>query len=116
MADEATRQAIREHLRKLEAQEVRIYELGTPQIEENGELRALAAMGRAVIPDLLELAETESPKVVAYIIAVLRRVGGPEALEAVRKLRPKYAAKPDKNEWDYAVLGQCNVALGELEK
>ena len=75
MTDSITKQKIDRLLRSLEMQEPATYELGTPQLVETDELRELVGLGRQIVPDLIERTKFETPKVVAYIVSVLIKLG-----------------------------------------
>lgn len=103
-------------LRSLEAQELFIYELGTPQPIETDAIKKLVDLGPQIVPYLIELTKSETPKKLVYIVLVLGRLGDARAIEALRELRKKYMILKAKTEWEYAVIGQCNIAIDLLEK
>jgi len=102
-------------LRSLEARESLIYELGTPQLIETEEVTQLIEMGPKIIPCLIELAESGTPKSVAYIVLVLGKLGDRTVVDVLREFRAKYQIPEHKTEWEYAVIGQCNLAIEALE-
>ena len=103
-------------LAKLEQQEVVIIELGTPQIFETEEVNELVELGPEIVPYLIELLGSESPKKVAYIVLILGNIRDKRALEPLQKLRAEYQSLEHKTEWNYAVIGQCNTAIATLEQ
>ena len=49
------------------------------------------------------------------VARVLKKIGDARALANLRRLRSRYQALDQKNEWDFAVIGQCNLAIQALE-
>jgi len=47
---------------------------------------------------------------------VLNQLGDVRALAALLDLRARYQQRETKDEWDYAVIGQCNLAIEQLQK
>lgn len=104
-------------LRDLDRAEPVSFDLGTPELAEPAAVHQLAAMGTAIVPHLLERMQGDLPqKRVAYIVLVLNRIGDVRALAPLVDLRARYQQRGTKDEWDYAVIGQCNVAIEQLEK
>ncbi len=115
MIDSSLQEKINSVLRALEAQEPVEYELGTPQLVETKEVIELVDLGSRIVPYLLELTKSEEPKATAYIVLVLDKLRDARAIKPLRELREKYQKHKHKTEWDYAVIGQCNVAIDALE-
>jgi hypothetical protein len=93
------------------------FDLGTPEILEVDAVRELVAKGLAVVPHLLEhLQENRPKKRVAYIVLALNRIGDVRALGPLINLCAIYRQRETKDEWDYAVIGQCNLAIEQLER
>lgn len=89
--------------------------LGTPEPAETEDFVKLVAMGEDAVPHLIARASLrDSPRQMAYIAKALGRIGDPIAVTTLRELRQVFQAKEPKNEWDFAVIGQCNVALSRL--
>jgi hypothetical protein len=107
---------IRALLEKLQGQEPVVFELGTPQIEETGEVDQLVALAPKAFSYLLELLATEPSKSAAYLALVLGKLKDRRALEPLRKFRANYQAREAKTEWDYAAIGQANLAIAALEQ
>jgi hypothetical protein len=105
-----------ELLRSISNREPQVYDLGTPELVEGPEIEQLIAMGPHIVPYLLELAQSEEPRQVAYIIRVLRNLGDRKTIEALRALKSQYQAKEPKTPWDWAVIGQANLAMDALSK
>ena len=104
-------------LSELEAVEPISFDLGTPEIPEVDTLNQLVAMGTEIVPHLLECLQDNAPKNrVSYIVLVLNRIGDIRALPPLCNLRARYQQHMNKNEWDYAVIGQCNLAIEKLKK
>lgn len=114
MDQTALREKIERLLKSLEEQDTE-YSLGTPELYETDIVRELAGLGGEVIPYLIELLKTRPAKVVAYIVLVLGKMGDARAVESLRELKATYEAREPKGEWEYAVIGQCNVALEALD-
>jgi HEAT repeat protein len=115
MIDSRLQEKINSLLRALEAQEPVEYELGTPQLVETTEVFELVDLGSCIVPYLLELIKSEKPKVTAYIVLVLDKLGDARTIKPLRELREKYQKQKHKTEWDYAVIGQCNAAIFALD-
>ena len=101
-------------LKSIEEKEVPIYELGTPEILETKETISLINLGPRIIPYLLMMSEKSSSKIVAYIVYILGRLGYKEVIPHLLKLRERFQKLETKTGWDYAVIGQCNLAIEEL--
>ena len=92
------------------------FHLGTPELPEVGAVRGLVSMGAEIVPLLLErVRRSGSKKRIAYIVLVLNRIGDIRALAPLLDLRPRYQELETKDEWDYAVIGQCNLAIEQLQ-
>ncbi len=115
MNESAIQKRIKILVESLENKEVIIYDLGTPQIAETEEVRELVALGNRIVPYLMEMARTAKPKVVAYIVLVLSKLTSENTVIFLHKLKARYQAIESKTEWEYAVIGQCNVALYALD-
>ncbi|GAA4735838.1 hypothetical protein [Phytohabitans rumicis] len=89
-------------------------ELGTPVLVPSAAVDELVAMGPAAVPDLLRHLEGRPAKVAAYLALVLGRIGDQRAVAPLRRLRGAYRARAPKDEWDYAVIGQCDLAIRAL--
>ncbi len=104
-------------VRELDAAEPISYDLGTPELVEVDAVRQLVAMGTAIVPHLLECLEGDAPKKrTAYIALVLNQLGDSRALVPLADLRARYQEREIKDEWDYAVIGQCNLAIERLRE
>jgi hypothetical protein len=109
---ERTINLVLDRLQDLEPTE---YDLGTPQLEIVEDIDKIIALGRRALPYLLVQAERRQAKAVAYIVLILGKIGIVEAIEPVRAIRAQYQALDNKDPWDYAVIGQANVALALLD-
>lgn len=99
----------------LERTEPAFYGSGTPQPDETEEARELIAMGPAIVPHLIaRMRDDVSSKKAASIALVLGRIGDARAAEPLRELCERYERREAKDEWDYAVIGQCNVARSRI--
>jgi len=114
--DPTQQEKINQLLRSLEVNDPIIYELGTPQLAETDEVSELVSFGHQIVPYLLELTETETPRVVAYIVLTLGKLGDVRAIDRLRSLRAEYQMIEPKTEWHYAAIGQCNVVIEALEQ
>ncbi len=93
------------------------HDLGTPELPTVNALNELVDMGREITPLLIErIQQTDSSKRIAYSVMALNYLGDMRALTPLRELCARYQAREMKNEWDYAVIGQCNLAIEALEK
>ncbi|MGH8543019.1 MAG: HEAT repeat domain-containing protein [Gammaproteobacteria bacterium] len=93
------------------------YDLGTPELPEPDAVRELANMGTEIVPLLLERMRGKVPKKrMAYIALVLSRIGDVRSLAPLRELRRRYQQREPKDEWDYAAIGQCTLAIEELRR
>ncbi len=104
-------------LSKLEGIEPVSFDLGTPQLSEGGAIQEIVGMGEESVPLLLErIRSSESKKRIAYIVLVLNRIGDSRALAPLLDLRERYQRLKSKDQWDYAVIGQSNLAIEHLQK
>lgn len=105
-------------LQSLEQTQPMFHSLGTPELAENDEaVRQLVGLGTKIVPHLVDRIHGDAPrKTAAYVAMVLGRLGDARAVEPLRGLRARYQARTSQDDWDYAVIGQCNVALSRLEK
>ena len=104
-------------LSELDAVEPVSYDLGTPGLPEVDAMRQLIAMGTEIVPHLLErLSGAESKKRIAYIVLVLKYLGDVRALAPLLDFCARFRQRETKDEWDYAVIGQCNLAIEQLQK
>jgi hypothetical protein len=112
-----TTQKVDSLLQALEQMQSMFHSLGTPVLAENDEtLRQLVRMGTKIVPYLVDRVQSDAPKkTAAYAAMVLGRLGDARGVEPLRDLRARYQMRKAKDEWDYAVVGQCNVALSRLE-
>jgi HEAT repeat protein len=93
------------------------FDLGTPELPDLDAVHQLVAMGTEIVPHLLERLQGDGPKQrTAYIVQVLNQLGDVRALAALLDLRARYQQRETKDEWDYAVIGQCNLAIEQLQK
>ena len=90
-------------------------ELGTPVLVHSRELDELVALGLAALPHLLRLLPDRPAKAAAYIVLAVGMIGDHIALDDVRRLRSRYQALDPKGPWEFAVIGQCNLAIQALE-
>lgn len=106
---------IEEALTEVDSVEPGSYQLGTPELPETDALQNLVGMGTAAVPHLLARLGDEQPsKRVAVIVRALSRIGYRPALEDVTKVLARYERRHPKNAWDYAVIGQCRLAIERL--
>ena len=111
------REKVQALLAELEQQPPTAYDLGTPQLAETPAVESLVRMGAVIEPELIEAMDSSaSRKQVAYAILVLGRLGEQQALEPLKRLRERYEGRQSKDEWDFAVIGQCNTAIAELQR
>jgi HEAT repeat protein len=105
-------------LQALEQMQPMFHSLGTPVLAENDEaLSQLVRMGTKIVPYLVGRIQGDAPKkTAAYAAMVLGRLGDARGVEPLRNLRATFQARQSKDEWDYAVIGQCDLALSRLEK
>jgi hypothetical protein len=93
------------------------FDLGTPELPEVDAVHELVNMGTEIVPLLLErIQQNGSKKRIAYSVLVLKHIGAVQALAPLLDLRTRYQQLETKNEWDYVVIGQCNLAIAHLEK
>ena len=108
---ERTINLVLDRLQDLEPTE---YDLGTPN-RDRGRYRQDYRTGSHALPYLFVQAEHRQAKAVAYIVLILGKIGIVEAIEPVRAIRAQYQALDHKDPWDYAVIGQANMALALLD-
>lgn len=93
------------------------FDLGTPELFEIDAMQEIVNMGTEIVPILLEHIQRSGSKTrIAYIVLVLNNIGDIRALTPLLALRARYQALETKDEWDYAVIGQCNLAIKKLEE
>jgi hypothetical protein len=94
------------------------FDLGTPELPEVDALRRLVALGPPIVPHLLERLRDEgaSKQRIAYLVLALNRLGDVRALPILREIRENHQRRESKDEWDYAVIGQCNLAIEQLKQ
>ena len=91
------------------------WDLGTPAVVEVEPVQRLIALGPAIVPLLLEQLEEEaSEKRIAHVVLVLSHLADATVLPDLIALRSRYQGRGSLGPWDYAVLGQCNVAIERL--
>lgn len=116
MSSKTPREGVESLLMTLEGVQPVAYDLGTPQLAEPEAVQTLVGMGPAIVPALIEhLSGERSKQQLAYAAMVLGRIGDRQALVSLQELRARFQARVPKDEWDYAVIGQCNVAIAHLE-
>ena len=115
MDNSETRHRIESLLAALTDLESPASDLGTPVLVEIRELDDVVALGLIAVPHLLSLLSNQPAKKVAYLVLILNRIGDRKALGHLRRLRSDYQALNPKDEWDFAVIGQCNLAIHVLE-
>lgn len=104
-------------LSELELVEPISFDLGTPSLPEVDTVYQLVTMGQEIVPYLLECIQSDvSKKGLAYIVLVLNHIGDIRALVPLVNLRVHYQQREEKDEWDYAVIGQCSLAIKRLKK
>ena len=104
-------------LRELDRAEPMSFNLGTPEVFESVPVHQLVVMGTAAVQHLLECMESDVPNNrMASIAFVLGQIGDRRALSSLIALRARYQERATKDEWDYAVIGQCNLAVEQLQK
>lgn len=102
-------------LAEMEREEPVSDELGTPDLVETDASRRLVAMGSAAVPPLLEhLRRGISARRAAYAVRALARIGDPRVLPELQALRARHQALDQPGEWDFAVIGQCTLAIRAL--
>jgi hypothetical protein len=110
-------QKVESLLRDLDGAEPLSFDLGTPDLPETDAVHSLVSMGPVVVPYLLEHLQRKDPKKrIAYIVLVLNHLGDARALAPLLALRTRYQEREIKNEWDYAIIGQCNLAIRQLQE
>lgn len=92
-----------------------LYDLGTPDIGASPEMSQLVELGPQIAPYLLQRAEVAEPRVTAYAVHALAQLGDRSMVERLARLRDRYEADPNKDPWKYAVVGQCRLAIAELQ-
>lgn len=103
-------------LEALAAREPAAMDLGTPHLDEGApEFEEIQKRGSQAVPYLIARAPTAPAQQAAWIVLALGKIGDIQALEPLRKLRADYQARRNKTMWDFAVIGQINVALGRFE-
>jgi len=113
--DDSLERSINALLDSLDELESPASELGTPVLAASKELDGVIALGPAAVPRLRALLEDQPAKKAAYLAVALARIGDRSALPDLRRLRRRYQALGSKSGWDFAVIGQSNLAIDALE-
>jgi hypothetical protein len=93
------------------------FDLGTPELSEVDAMHELVNLGTEIVPLLLErIQRNVAKKRTAYIVLVLNHIGDIRALAPLLDLRVHYQELDKKDEWDYAIIGQCSLAIEQIEK
>lgn len=104
-------------LSELDVAEAVSFDLGTPELPDLDAVHQLVDMGTAIVPHLLECIHGNVlKKRIAYIALVLNHLGDIRALAPLLDLRACYQQREFKDKWDYAVIGQCNLAIEQLQR
>lgn len=114
----AEREDIEQILAELDLAEPVSFDLGTPDLQDVDAVWRLVALGPPIVPRLLEqIRERGIPKKrIAYVVLALARLDGIGTMPALCELRERFQRREFKDEWDYAVIGQCNLAIKEIER
>jgi hypothetical protein len=92
------------------------YNLGTPVLIQGDPVSRLVDLGAEIVPYLIDVSRGDaSSRRHAYVALVLGRIGEAAAIAPLRDLCARYQRREPKDEWDYAVIGQCNHAMSQLE-
>lgn len=91
------------------------YDLGTPDIGAPQELCELVGLGLQIVPYLLQQAQTAEPAVAAYAVSALGQLGDRTLITELERVKQRFEAAPDEDPWIYAVIGQCALAISELQ-
>ena len=111
MIDTAIKNKIDRFISSIDSIEPVILDLGTPQLELTPEMKEILDAGPAIVPYLFECTRFAPPKTVAYIALMLRHFDDPQTIETLKNLKQRYAEIEKKTLWDYAIIGQCNLAM-----
>lgn len=91
------------------------FDLGTPEILDSDAMHQLVSMGDVIVPYLIiRMSVGTTKKQIVYIVRALGKLKNVQALEPLRELRTSFQEREFKDEWDYAVIGECNLTIDEL--
>lgn len=89
--------------------------LGTPVLDVQApEYLRLVNAGTVAVSHLLSMLQAAPARRAAWIVAALGQIGDPRALPALRETCARWGELESPDEWDYAVRGQCRLALERL--
>jgi hypothetical protein len=108
---------IDELLNTLNEEQTVSFGLGTPHLTESNTFRKLIAKGPSAVPHLLRLLQLHpTKKITAYIVMALGQLSDNSAIKYLVDLQTSFQHHEPKDMWDYAVIGQCKIAIENLEK
>ncbi|MFQ6024755.1 MAG: hypothetical protein ACE5NW_18735 [Acidiferrobacterales bacterium] len=111
MIDSVAKNKIDSFLASIGSIEPTMFDLGTPQLDLTEEMKEIIGIGSKIVPYLLKRMQSASPKEVAYLVFMLRHLDDLRTMEPLRKLKKHYETIERKTEWDFAVIGQCNMVI-----
>ena len=101
-------------LRIIDSIESTEFDLGRPGIVRVPEMDSLANVGKKAIPSILSYLDENQPKQVAYLVHTLSMIDeNDESKDAIKSIREKIVNRPNKTEWEYAAIGECNLVLAK---
>jgi hypothetical protein len=101
-----------QHLGEKEAEGSR---LGTPVLDLSvPAFVALVDHGKAVVPHLVSMLQTAASRQAAWIVAALRLINDPSAEHPLREACARVNSIEISDEWDYALRGECYLALKQF--
>ena len=93
-----------------------VIHLGTPQVLHTDTIRGILEFGRDAIPFLTACLKQGEKCQVAQAVYVLGELHAISIIPDLLALRDRIQQIEFKMPWDYAILGQINVALQKLQQ
>jgi hypothetical protein len=116
MTDPAAGPRVDALLEALAARDPVAYDLGTPLLDTAAvEFQELLKLGPGAASYLLAAAQNEPARKAVWAVLALGELGDTGVLDSLRALRAQYQARQNPTMWDFAVIGQLNLAIARLE-
>jgi hypothetical protein len=103
-------------LTALAARDPVAYDLGTPMLDTAAaEFQELLKLGTRSASYLLAAARSGPAPKAVWAVRALGELSDTGVLDGLRALRAQYQARQTPTMWDFAVIGQLNMAIARLE-
>ncbi|MET0463424.1 MAG: hypothetical protein ABW007_09720 [Chitinophagaceae bacterium] len=110
-----TKTEVEDIIQQLGKKEAEGSRLGTPVLDLSAPaFVALVAHGSVVVPYLVSILQTAASRQAAWIVAALRLINDPSAERPLRDACARVNTVDVSDEWDYALRGECHLALKQF--